>query len=207
MRRIRQIVRKSSHLTDRTREFWEKAALTNPYSAICDGWDEEKFNNTKHSIIFSTDIELTKDTVILDLACGLGRVAKFIAPNVKKYVGVDFSKNMIKKATERYADYQNIEFHHNDGRTLKEFSNSTFDIVFCELGFQHMEKDVASSYINEVHRVLKNNGIFLAQIPKFDYYHDVYAFTKKETDSLFSNVLHKEYVQESSAYFIVKATK
>lgn len=92
---IRFILNKPS---DRTREFWEKAAVTNPYSAICDGLNEERFKREKESIVFQTKVELTKDAVILDLACGIGRVAKFIAPYVKKYVGVDFSKNMIEKA-------------------------------------------------------------------------------------------------------------
>lgn len=201
---VRRIFRKPS---DRTPEYWEKAAITNPYSAICDGWSEEKFNAERESIIFYGTVELTKHMIVLDLACGIGRVAKFIAPIVKKYVGVDFSRNMIKKAIERYQGYQNVEFHVNDGRTLKEFDDNIFDLAFCELGFQHMEKDVTRSYVSEVYRVLKRNGAFLAQIPRFDYYHDVYAFTKEETDTLFARFSHIEYFKILPAYFLVKTTK
>lgn len=200
---IKRIFKRSN---DRTCEYWEKAAITNPYSAICTGWSKEKFDVSQESIIFYGGVELTKDMVVLDLACGIGRVARFIAPNIKKYVGVDFSRNMIKKAIERYEGYQNVEFHVNDGRTLKEFNDDIFDIVFCELGFQHMEKEITVSYVNEVYRVLKRNGVFLAQVPRLDYYRDTFAFTKDEVDTFFSRFSHKT-VEDWPAYFIVKATK
>lgn len=90
---------------------------------------------------------------------------------------------------------------------MKEFSDNSFDIVFCELGFQHMEKDVTRAYVNEVFRILKKDGIFLAQVPRFDYYHDVYTFSKKETDALFARFSQTEYFQILPAYFLMKARK
>jgi len=58
------------------RAFWEKAALENPYNAICTGFDEQRFNTSKESIIFYANVPLKADYTLLDLGCGIGRTAK-----------------------------------------------------------------------------------------------------------------------------------
>ncbi|MFH1327693.1 MAG: class I SAM-dependent methyltransferase [Candidatus Bathyarchaeota archaeon] len=215
LNRIRRAIRRAIRGSELTLNFWEKAAKSpDPYSVICAGWDEKKFNTKRESIIFHPTVKLNKDLVVLDLCCGLGRLARFIAPNIKKYIGVDFSPTMIEKAKARHQNLSNVEFIINDGLTLKEIPSTTVDLVFCEIAFQHMQKASTISYVKEVHRILKDNGFFLAQIPRLDYYKDVYAFTKKETAKLFANYAKTEYLQYylnsdefGEAYFFVKASK
>jgi ubiquinone/menaquinone biosynthesis C-methylase UbiE len=199
---------------DRNLEFWEQAALKDPYAAICTGWDPEKFDNAKESVVFSFDMGLTREMTVLDLGCGLGRVAKFLAPQVGKYVGADFSENMIRLARIRNAALPNVEFHVTDGRTLQSLADGTFDFVFCELAFQHMEKDVSESYVSEVHRVLKTDGVFLAQVPRFEFYKDVFAFTRDETENLFARFSQTTFLKNPNwkddvpdAYYYIKATR
>ena len=177
-------------LDARARRFLRGRGEEEPLRAICakfDG-DEEEFYADRNSIAFLIK-PLTKDMTVLDLCCGVGRVPKFVASHVKQYVGVDFSPTMIKTAKERYRSFPNVEFILNDGLTLKKVPDATVDIVFCELAFQHMEKRNTASYVREVHRVLKDGGVFYAQVPKFDYYKADYAFTKEETDKLFGIIV------------------
>jgi ubiquinone/menaquinone biosynthesis C-methylase UbiE len=194
---------------DTSVKFWEKAAKENPYTAICTGWDVAKFDNESiEDNKFPIPSLLTSDRTVLDVACGIGRRAKFISPHIKQYVGVDFSKHMIERAKERYKDHANVSFYVNDGKTLSMLDDNTFDVALCELAFQHMKKDTTRSYINEVYRVLKPNGIFISDVPVFDYYKsEIFSFTNEENDKLFSKYSKIEYLNRGPAYFHMKVTK
>jgi cyclopropane fatty-acyl-phospholipid synthase-like methyltransferase len=54
-------------------------------------------------------LELDKDSRMLDLACGIGRWADAIADKVDKYLGVDFSKELIEIAGKR-TNAPNVHF-------------------------------------------------------------------------------------------------
>jgi ubiquinone/menaquinone biosynthesis C-methylase UbiE len=177
---LRKILKKKKN-TDRTKEYWKKAASCNDEEAmeyICEGYTREDFEKSKDSIVFHAKIPLTTDVVIMDLACGMGRLCHFVAPHVKKYIGIDFIPEMIEKAREYNKNYTNVEFHVNDGRTLQIISDEEVDIAFCELAFQHMPKDVQDSYVKEVWRVLRFGGSFYVQIPRIEFFKDsTYART------------------------------
>lgn len=187
-------------------EYWEKVAIENPCDAICTGYDEQKFNTSKDTIVFLVNIPWKANYTVLDLGCGIGRTAKFVAPNVKKYVGVDYSKNMIVVAKERNKQLVNAEFYVNDGSTLEILESNLFDIAYCELVFLHVKKSVTMSYVNEVHRVLKPSGIFYAQLPKLEFYHDKsVAFRKDEVNKMFtvfSNVQYMEFESKPNWYYV-----
>ena len=100
IKRVKKFLRRNKP-TDRTKEYWENAAkksVENVIESICDKYDQETFESKKESLIFSQKIQLTPDMKVLDLACGMGRTCRWVAPNVKEYVGVDFIPEMIEKA-------------------------------------------------------------------------------------------------------------
>jgi len=197
-------------MSERTLEYWECAAKLNPHEIICDGKSAFEFETRKKSIVFWPEIKLTCDMTVLDLGCGIGRVAKWIAPKIHKYVGVDFSPTMIKKAQKRCRRLTNVQFIVNDGWTLKAIPSNTVDLAFCELVFQHMSKKNTLSYIREVYRVLRSNGVFICEIARFDHYKNAsYAFTKKEVDEAFQNWGFLTFLRFNFdyAYYGVRAVK
>jgi len=144
---------------------------------------------------------------VLDLACGMGRTCKWVAPYVDEYVGVDFIPEMIKKAKEYNSKFKNVRFVVNDGKTLNVLNVDYFDLAYSELAFQHMLKPIQESYVNEIFRVLKKDGLFYVQIPRLEYYNDkTYSRTKKETDELFQKFA-VTYEDISDAYYYIKAKK
>jgi ubiquinone/menaquinone biosynthesis C-methylase UbiE len=152
-------------------------------------------------------MQLTPDIRILDLACGMGRTCRWVAPKVKEYVGVDFIPEMIEKAKAYNSQINNAKFLVNDGKTLNIFEDESFDIIYSELAFQHMVKPIQESYVNEIHRVLKNNGLFYVQLPRIEFYKDPsYARTKEEVDELFKD-FKVTYTDISPAYYYIQATK
>ena len=193
--------------SDRTKKYWKIAAssdLEKTMHYICDGFDRDTFETKKDSII--NIISFEKHMTVLDLACGIGRTCKWVSPQVKEYYGVDFIPEMIRKA-EKYNVFANTHFFTNDGNTLNIFPDNHFDVVYCELAFQHMLKPIQKSYVNEVHRVLKKGGLFYVQIPKIAYFKDSsYSRTKKDTDLLFADYSIL-YNGENYAYYTIKAEK
>jgi len=195
-------------------EYWDAAARVNPYGAICTNATAKNFE-FRSSVVYHPSVLLTKEMVVLELGCGIGRVTSYVAEKVCRYMGVDYSKNMVAAARSRHRNKANVFFIKNDGWSLKEISDNSVDLVFSELTFQHMHKFNALSYIKEAHRVLKPQGIFLAQIPRLDYYNfidaegEVYALTKEETISFFSIFDRTEFLPYDFdyAYFLVRGVK
>lgn len=210
VKKIKSIIKKIIKPTDRTEKYWKKAAnkdVESVMEAICDQFNKETFETKKEALIFSQNIRLDKKMKVLDLACGIGRTCKWIAPHVDEYVGVDFIPEMIEKAIEYNNEFKNTRFVRNDGKTLNVFNANYFDLAYSELSFQHMLKPIQESYVNEIFRVLKKEGLFYVQIPRLEYYKDkTYSRTKNETDKLFQK-FSVTYEDTSDAYYYIKAKK
>ena len=102
-----------------------------------------------------------KKKIILDYGCGVGSVTEKIANFYpEKLVGIDISEVSINKASENAKKLNlQIEYSVDNCENLK-FKENTFDLVFGSGILHHLDIDKA---INEISRVLKNNGemIFL----------------------------------------------
>ena len=101
---------------------------------------------------------------ILDLGCGVGRLA---IPIAKRFIdhqvyAMDISEEMIKILVERSGDMPNLSPIVNDGRRIP-FANDKFMAVYSMLLFQHLPLNAVIGYISEVGRVLKKGGIFRFQ--------------------------------------------
>ncbi len=189
-----------------TKEFWEGAAggsVEKAVHAICDGYDPAQF--ARSGGVHFDESELGAPHVVLDLACGMGRTCRHVAGRVKEYHGVDFVPGMIAKAREYNKGVQNATFHINDGRTLGGFADATFDVVYSELAFQHMPRDVQMSYAAEAERVLKGGGLFFAQLPRAEFYPGAeYALTEDEARGLLSPFASADLVR-TEAYWLARA--
>ena len=189
-----------------TREYWEDAAggsIGKAVNAICDGYDTQQFAGSGG--VHFDESELDSAHAVLDLACGMGRTCKRVAGRVSEYHGVDYIPEMIAKAREYNKDVPNAMFHVNDGRTLGEFVDDTFDVVYSELAFQHMPKDIQQSYAAECARVLKGGGRFFAQLPRMEFYRNAeYALTEAEARSLLSPFASVDLVC-TEAYWLARA--
>ena len=97
---VKKII-KGDQPTNRTREYWEREAskpVETVIKRICTDFDRESFETKKESLIFFMEIPFNSELKVLDLACGMGRTCKWVAPKVREYVGADFIPEMIEKA-------------------------------------------------------------------------------------------------------------
>ena len=132
---------------------WELAGITKSTAmeAILHGVsDKDKFWSSGREVASKLTNFINKDSVVLDVGCGIGRVEKYLAPHVKEIFGVDISRGMIKIAKKALENYDNVHFIKNNGRDLSIFEDNKFDFVFSILVLQHLEKEDAYIYKRNV---------------------------------------------------------
>ena len=194
-----------------TKEYWVEAAAApdkETINAICDGYGPREFGEQAASRLPLYN-DLRGDMAVLDLCCGMGRTCRHVAPLVKEYHGVDFAEGMIAKAREYNAGVPNATFHVNDGHSLAGFADGTFDLVYCELAYQHMPKKTQEQYTSEALRVLRDGGLFHAQLPRSEFYAGAeYALAGAEIRDLLSGFASAGgSVDKSGQYWMARAVK
>jgi SAM-dependent methyltransferase len=105
-------------------------------------------------------VVLPPRAVAVEIGCGVGRLAKVLAPRVGKIYACDLSAEMLSRARTYCAGAANVDFLRVDG-DLAPIVSETADFVYSHLVFQHVPAArFIRSYVRESFRVLKRGGIF-----------------------------------------------
>lgn len=99
---------------------------------------------------------------VLDVACGVGYGAHYLARGALQVVGVDIDPEAITYARRRYGDLSNLSFIEGDATALK-LRDHSFDVVCSFETIEHLA-DV-QAYLREVQRVLVPKGLYIVSTP------------------------------------------
>jgi SAM-dependent methyltransferase len=138
----------------------------------------EEFHEIGHGLV----AEMIRDGFIkpgysvLDVGCGLGRLARVLALSGTlgdgRYYGIDIMKSSIDWCVENYADFPNFHFihadlfnsHYNKTATSRPenysftLESGTIDFIWSTSLFTHMLIEAVDNYLKEMSRVLTPNG-------------------------------------------------
>jgi ubiquinone/menaquinone biosynthesis C-methylase UbiE len=107
---------------------------------------------------------------LLDLGCGTGWAVRFAAAKLQgqgKFVGVDRSAGMVRRAKENARGIRNVEFQRADAEHLP-FADTSFDAVLCSNSFHHYLHP--ENALREAERILKPAGrIYILDITADDF--------------------------------------
>jgi ubiquinone/menaquinone biosynthesis C-methylase UbiE len=116
-------------------------------------------------------LQISKDSVILDMGCGTGNYTWAIQQSAKKVIGIDLSEGMLAKASAKYTDLQFIQ----GDVTRLPFSSGFFDGAFAIQVLHHVKEKLL--FLKEAYRTLRK-GACLAihacshqQMRVFWFYH------------------------------------
>ena len=98
---------------------------------------------------------------ILDVGCSYGWALNALTGKADELVGVDMDKDALEQAR---AFYPHITFVHQDASTLP-FGDAEFDAVILSEVIEHVGDENKQFVIDEVHRVLKPEGLFIFTAP------------------------------------------
>ena len=96
-----------------------------------------------------------RDLAVLDLGCGTGRHAVWLARGGARVTAVDFSEGMLAEA-RRNAAGTAVSFLAHDLHRRLPFADGAFDLVVSGLVLEHL-RDLAG-FFAEAHRVLRPDG-------------------------------------------------
>lgn len=113
---------------------------------------------------------------VLDLGCGGGRTSPWLHALAAEYIGLDYSAKMIRTCRARYPD---ITFTQGDATNLASFGDARFDFVlFSYNGIDTMSHERRLEVLAEVHRVLRDDGLFAFSSHSIDFRNIVTAFDR-----------------------------
>ena len=104
---------------------------------------------------------VTKDTVLLDIGCGTGRLLTALAADISSGTGIDVSAQMVKAAQKRCAPYPNLSVIKGDGYGLGDFQDETFDLAVAVDSFPYLRQSgyaLVERFFAESVRILKPGG-------------------------------------------------
>lgn len=97
-----------------------------------------------------------KNGEVLDVGCGIGVYYELLTRKAQKYIGIDPTDNMIKRARERRPEG---DFRIGTVYNLR-FPNNRFDLVFCWSVLVHLPHNTVESAVKELWRVTKDHLFF-----------------------------------------------
>ncbi len=107
---------------------------------------------------------ISQKRVVLDIGCGIGRIASELAPRVQEIHGIDVSSRMIEAALRRCAPLDNVRLMKGSGRDLHEFGDASFDAALAVDTFPYLHQSGAglvARHFAEARRVLRPGGDFV----------------------------------------------
>ncbi len=138
---------------------------------------------------------------ILDLGCGDGLLSIALAKKKNSVIGIDVSDVSIELANKnkRIFNCQNVKFRQMDCRRLL-FPNDHFDLAVSVDLIEHLHPDDLSLYLDEVHRILKKNSLYLISTPNKIFYQSGGLHLKNYTHSSIEKVLSQKFLVKSPIF-------
>jgi len=107
---------------------------------------------------------IKKDDIVLDIGCGTGMLSFRVVLQGAIITGIDINPEMLDIAQKRMNELEvkdRVKFLEMGVAELDHFENDSFDVIMSGLCFSELSEDEISFTLNQVLRLLRNDGKFL----------------------------------------------
>jgi len=148
----------------KTNEPYSKLALI--YDRLMDHVDYHQWSKYILDLIHRSSREVNS---LIDLSCGTGSILSYLNQSIKKVYGSDRSKEMIFAARKKkLADVGGIFINDLKHLAIKDNCFDCALVLYDSLNYLTDNDSLRRSLI-EIHRILKNGGIFIFDIVSEDH--------------------------------------
>jgi len=163
-----RIIRRPSPAGRRSRygRFWQPTDLSGAMKVIFNGDDADLFERTGEEQANALGAMLpSADAVVVDIGCGIGRVARYMAPKCKLLWAVDVSERMLRMAASRLDEHTNVRYARCADTRIPDIEDGSVDFVYAILVLQHLEREDAFLMLREIRRILRPGGSAFLTFP------------------------------------------
>lgn len=118
--------------------------------------------------------DIVKGKVVLDAACGEGYGSFIISEKAKNVYGIDISNEAINLAKEKYKK-NNLSFINASIEKLP-IDDRSIDVAVSFETIEHVDESIQYNFLNEISRVLKEDGTFIISTPDKKIYSDEHNY-------------------------------
>lgn len=155
---------------------------------------EDKKLETEHMQRYLSFCKYVVGKEVLDAACGEGYGSKILSSVAKSVVGLDISKDTIKRANVNYGDSDNLSYICGSITNMDMIQDNSIDVVVSFETIEHVGEEEQRKFLKEIKRVLRTSGILIMSTPNKRIYSDLYNY---------HNEFHiKEFYQEEFFEFL-----
>ncbi len=118
---------------------------------------------------------LGADRDVLDLGCGIGRVAAALAERCREVLGLDVSAGMIAEARRRHAWAANVSFEQTDGLGFGMLADAALDLIVVVDSFPYVIQtgdEMVAAHLEGARRVLRPGGAIAFFNVSYEHEHD-----------------------------------
>ena len=170
---------------DSNYEEWDRIYRRYPLEAL--PWELGRPARARKVLVELVEKGLIKRGKALDICCGAGTNALYLAKKGFQVTGIDISTKAIEYAKEK-ARKANARTKFKVQNFLNlPFEDEEFDFVFDMGCFHHVKVKDRSTFIKGVHRVLKKGGTYLMVCFSYENGPAWNHFTKEQIIQLFSD--------------------
>ncbi|RME58140.1 MAG: methyltransferase domain-containing protein [Candidatus Dadabacteria bacterium] len=154
-------------LTKKMESDWDRRVALDYRFWMSDGYesDEVMWQTGRRDLeLLCPDIKNTKEKILLEIGCGVGRIIAAAKDKYKRVIGIDVSRKAVEKGREFLKEASNVHLIKGDGTTLRPVPDNSVDLVISFAALSCMPAAVMAKYLVESNRVLKNHGRLRIQI-------------------------------------------
>jgi len=125
---------------------------------------------------------INEKSVVLEIASGIGRVSRFVAPKCKELYCTDILEEAITELKKNLNKFSNVHYNKINGYDLREFDENFFDCVISFTTFFHFDFELVLNYFREIKRVLKPGGTRIVEFKQWKDEKDLLQLLNKIED-------------------------
>ena len=122
---------------------------------------------------------VSRDSVVLEIACGIGRVSRFLWPHCRDLYCVDILEEALAEIKKNSRNSPNVYYQKTSGYDLSAFKADFFDCVYSFATFFHFDFELVVAYFGEIKRILKPEGIGIIEFKRWVHKEDVIQLFEK----------------------------
>lgn len=158
---------------ERLKQDWEsrsRSEYRDFYVASHPGWDdpahwERRAEADLLQMLHGVDLDSIAGWQVLEIGCGVGRLAPGFARRVAGYTGFDIAPGMIEEARRRHGSLANVRFLESDGLGVPAAAaDRAYDLILVLAVFIHCPRSVIAANVRSAYPLLAPGGQLRFQV-------------------------------------------